>query len=154
MEHALSSLRQWRLPAHQPDVLALQEPKLTDSLFLQPGVPDLQGDQRRTLALTGGGLRVVCLYVANARLVVGNFDATPEDRDVRSLRRWEGRVLVSPVGRQAFRAMLDLGLSDAFRLFEQPGKVFSGWNYGALGSPRNSSCSYRMYKDRRGDFTR
>lgn len=135
---------------------------------VQLGVPDLQDDQRRALALTSGGVRVVCLYVPNGQavgtdkyaykldwleqtrgwlarelaaherlVVMGDFNVAPEDRDVHSPQRWEGQVLVSPAERQAFRALLDLGLSDAFRLFEQPEKVFSWWNYGALGFPRN-----------------
>ena len=68
---------------------------------------------------------------------MGDFNVAPEDRDVHSPQRWEGQVLVSPAERQAFRSLLDLGLSDAFRLFEQPEKVFSWWNYGPLGFPRN-----------------
>ncbi|MCP2015287.1 exodeoxyribonuclease-3 [Deinococcus sp. HSC-46F16] len=69
--------------------------------------------------------------------VVGDFNVAPEDRDVHSPKRWEGQVLVSEPERAAFRALLDLGLHDAFRLHEQPERVFSWWPYGRLGFPRN-----------------
>ena len=35
--------------------------------------------------------------------------------------------------RAAFRGLLDLGLSDAFRLFEQPPKIYSWWDYRMMG---------------------
>ncbi|WP_104991793.1 exodeoxyribonuclease III [Deinococcus sp. NW-56] len=75
---------------------------------------------------------------AHGRLaVVGDFNVAPEDRDVHSPKRWEGQVLVSEPERAAFRVLLDLGLHDAFRLHEQPERVFSWWPYGRLGFPRN-----------------
>ena len=39
--------------------------------------------------------------------------------------------------RSAFRAFLDLGLKDSFRLFEQPEKSFSWWDYRMMGFRRN-----------------
>lgn len=69
--------------------------------------------------------------------VVGDFNVAPEDRDVHSPKRWEGQVLVSEPERAAFRALLDLGLHDAFRLRPQPERVFSWWNYGRLAFARN-----------------
>ncbi|SMB96229.1 exodeoxyribonuclease III [Deinococcus hopiensis] len=69
--------------------------------------------------------------------VVGDFNVAPEDRDVHSPKRWAGQILVSESEREAFRALLDLGLRDAFRLHEQPERVFSWWPYGRLGFPRN-----------------
>lgn len=75
---------------------------------------------------------------AHERLaVVGDFNVAPEDRDVHSPERWAGQVLVSGPERAAFRALLDLGLHDAFRLFPQPERVFSWWNYGRLAFARN-----------------
>ena len=66
----------------------------------------------------------------HSRLVVaGDFNVAPEDRDVHDPKRWEGEVHVSPPERAAFRALLDLGFADAFRLFEQPEKEFSWWDY-------------------------
>ncbi|WP_189069658.1 exodeoxyribonuclease III [Deinococcus radiotolerans] len=69
--------------------------------------------------------------------VMGDFNVAPEDRDVHSPKRWAGQVLVSEPERAAFRALLDVGLQDAFRLHEQPERVFSWWNYGRLALARN-----------------
>ena len=69
--------------------------------------------------------------------ILGDFNVAPEDRDVYNPRIWEGRVLCSEPERAAFRALLELGLKDAFRLFEQPERVFSWWDYRMLAFRRN-----------------
>ena len=61
--------------------------------------------------------------------VAGDFNVAPEDRDVHDPKRWEGEVHVSAPERAAFRKLLQLGLADAFRLFPQPEKEFSWWDY-------------------------
>ncbi|HZH57628.1 MAG TPA: exodeoxyribonuclease III, partial [Burkholderiaceae bacterium] len=64
--------------------------------------------------------------VAHPRLaILGDYNVAPADEDVHDPAKWEGDVLVSEPERQAFRDLLDLGLSDAFRLFPQPEKSFS-----------------------------
>jgi len=55
-------------------------------------------------------------------VLCGDFNVAPEDRDVHDPKAWEGQVLVSEAERAALRALFDLGLADAFRLFEQPEK--------------------------------
>jgi len=130
--------------------------------------PDWQDPQRRILAATCGGVRVVNLYVPNGsevgsdkyaykldwldkiqafvkdelarhpRLVVlGDFNIAPEDRDVHDPEAWRGKILCSPPERSAFQRLLELGLSDAFRLFEQEEASFSWWDYRAAGFRRN-----------------
>jgi exodeoxyribonuclease-3 len=47
-------------------------------------------------------------------------------------------VLVSEAERAAFRALLGLGLKDGFRLFEQPDKSFSWWDYRMMAFRRNA----------------
>ena len=39
--------------------------------------------------------------------------------------------------RKAFRELLKLGLSDSFRLFEQPDKSYTWWDYRMLAFRRN-----------------
>ena len=71
---------------------------------------------------------------AHPRLVVlGDYNVAPEDRDVHDPRAWEGQVLFSIPERTALKAIADIGLVDAFRLFEQPPKSFSWWDYRMLG---------------------
>jgi exodeoxyribonuclease-3 len=61
--------------------------------------------------------------------VVGDFNIAPEDRDVHDPEEWKGEVLCSDPERAALRRILALGLEDAFRLFDQPEKSFSWWDY-------------------------
>ena len=70
--------------------------------------------------------------------VAGDFNVAPEDRDVHDPKAWEGQVHVSEAERSAWRALLELGLTDSFRLFEQPEKTFSWWDYRMLGFRRNA----------------
>lgn len=73
------------------------------------------------------------------RLVVaGDFNVAPEDRDVHDPKAWEGQVHVSEPERGAWRALVALGLQDGFRLFEQPEKTFSWWDYRMMGFRRNA----------------
>ena len=75
----------------------------------------------------------------HARLAVaGDFNVAPEDRDVHDPKAWEGQVLVSEAERAAWRALLDLDLKDSFRLFEQPEKSYSWWDYRMMGFRRNA----------------
>jgi exodeoxyribonuclease-3 len=67
---------------------------------------------------------------------LGDFNVAPEDRDVHNPKRWEGEVHVSAPERAAFRRLLELGFADAFRLFEQPEKEFSWWDYRLMAFPR------------------
>ncbi|MDP9109713.1 MAG: exodeoxyribonuclease III [Pseudomonadota bacterium] len=70
--------------------------------------------------------------------LLGDYNIAPEDRDVHDPAAWVGQVLVSPPERAAFERMLALNLKDAFRLFEQPEKLFSWWDYRQMGFRRNA----------------
>ena len=70
--------------------------------------------------------------------VAGDFNVAPEDRDVHDPKAWEGQVLVSEPERAALRDIVGLGLTDSFRLFEQPEKSFSWWDYRMLAFRRNA----------------
>ena len=75
---------------------------------------------------------------AHPRLIVlGDFNIAPEPRDVHDPKLWEGSVLFSEPERAAFRRLLDLGLCDTFRLFDQPELSFSWWDYRMQGFRRN-----------------
>jgi exodeoxyribonuclease-3 len=70
-------------------------------------------------------------------ILLGDFNIAPEDRDVHDPAAWEGKVLCSDAERNALTALLDLGLTDVFRLFEQEEKSFSWWDYRAAAFRRN-----------------
>jgi len=185
----------------RPDILALQETKLTDDRFpaealLEAGyhsvfsgqktyngvailsrepaidsVTDIDGlddPQRRILAVTIGDVRIIDLYVVNGSevgsekyayklhwleqvnrfiaseiqkfekvIVLGDFNIAPEDRDVHDPEAWHEKILCSTPERQALQQMLELGLSDTFRLFEQPENTWSWWDYRMAAFRRN-----------------
>jgi exodeoxyribonuclease-3 len=61
--------------------------------------------------------------------ILGDFNIAPQDRDVHNPKRWEGGIHVSPQERETLGRLLGVGFADAFRLFEQPEKEFSWWDY-------------------------
>jgi exodeoxyribonuclease-3 len=196
----LAQVLAW-LEARRPDVLGLQETKVTDDDFpaealaeagyhavwhgqktyngvalltrgsptdVFRGLADYPDDQRRVVGATVGGVRIYNVYAPNGQavgsdkyayklewfralraqlarelkrhatlLVMGDFNVAPEDRDVHDPAAWEGSVLVSKEERAALAAIVDLGLSDSFRLFEQPDESFSWWDYRAAAFRRN-----------------
>jgi exodeoxyribonuclease III len=138
-------------------VAILSKAPATDTVNAIAGYDD---PQKRVLAATIEGVRVVCLYVPNGQSIdsdkyryklewlsavtawlkselaanlklaaAGDFNIAPDDRDVHDPKTWEGQVLVSAPERQAFQGLLALGLNDSFRLFEQPARAFTWWDY-------------------------
>ena len=186
---------------NQPDVIALQETKVTDDKFpaeaiaeagylvtyagqktyngvavlsrsaqgdVQTDIAGLDDPDRRILATTIGGVRVINLYVVNGRevgsekyehklhwleavtgfvrselerferlVVLGDFNIAPDDRDVHDPQAWHEKILCSTPEREALGRLLDCGLQDTFRLFEQEEKSFSWWDYRAAGFRRD-----------------
>ena len=121
-------------------------------------IPGFADSQKRVIATTVGDLRLVCAYFPNGQAVgsekfayklnwlaaltawlkeelarhprlvlAGDFNIAPEDRDAHP--DWKEEIHVSPPERAAFRELIALGLTDAFRLFEQPEKTYSWWDY-------------------------
>jgi exodeoxyribonuclease-3 len=70
-------------------------------------------------------------------VLLGDYNIAPEDRDVHDPKAWEGNVLVSEPERDKFRSLVQLGLRDSFRLFEQQEKSFTWWDYRMMGFRRN-----------------
>jgi exodeoxyribonuclease-3 len=72
-----------------------------------------------------------------ALVLMGDFNVAPEDRDVHDPVAWAGQIHCTPEERAQFRRLLDLGLVDAFRLFDQPPKSWSWWDYRNLAFRKN-----------------
>ena len=146
-------------------VAIISKHALTD---VQYGLPNFDDAQKRVIAATVNGVRVICVYIPNGESVdsdkyqyklswlaalqawlkdemqrypklalLGDYNIAPEDRDVHDPVAWAGKVLCSEPERAAFRVMQQLGLRDAFRLFEQPEKTYSWWDYRMMGFRRN-----------------
>jgi len=90
----------------------------------------------RWCAAAEGYLRDAIGTFANVAFL-GDMNIAPEPRDVHDPAAWEGSVLFSPPERAAFARWIGLGLADTFRLFEQPPKTFSWWDYRMLAFPKN-----------------
>jgi exodeoxyribonuclease-3 len=69
--------------------------------------------------------------------LLGDYNIAPADADVHDPAAWAGSVLVSEPEREAFRQLCALELKDAFRLFEQPEKTYSWWDYRQMAFRRN-----------------
>jgi exodeoxyribonuclease-3 len=144
-------------------VAILSRQPLTD---VQRNMPNFPDEQRRIIAGTLGDVRVICGYFPNGQAVgsdkytyklawlaalaqwlaaelaahpklvlAGDYNIAPDARDTHP--DWKDELLVSPPERAAFQALLDSGLTDAFRLFEQPEKIFSWWDYRMMAFRRN-----------------
>jgi exodeoxyribonuclease-3 len=70
--------------------------------------------------------------------VIGDFNIAPTDRDVHDPAAWAGQVLVSDPERAALGALLDLGLVDVFRSFEQAERSYSWWDYRQMAFRRKA----------------
>jgi exodeoxyribonuclease-3 len=146
-------------------VAILSRSKPEDVAKDMPGYAD---DQKRVIAATIDGVRVVNVYIVNGQslesdkyqykmawltalrgymanaiaeygdvALLGDYNIAPEDRDVHDPKAWEGQVLVSRPEREHFEALIGLGLVDSFRLFEQPERSFTWWDYRMNGFKRN-----------------
>ncbi len=135
---------------------------------VQYGIPDFEDAQKRVIAATVNGVRVVCVYIPNGQEVgsdkyqyklkwlaalntwlkdelvkhpklalLGDYNIAPDDRDVYDAVAWKDHVLCSEPERAAFKGLEQLGLRDAFRLFEQPEKSYSWWDYRMMAFRRN-----------------
>ena len=196
----LPQLLAW-LAAEQPDIIVLQETKLTDDKFpaealaeagwqsawfgqktyngvailareapqaVVRNIPGFDDPQARVIAASVGGLRVVGAYFPNGQapgsekfaykmrwlealrgflaaelaahprlVLMGDYNIAPTDDDVHDPVAWAGQIHCTDEERAHFRALLSLPLHDAFRLFEQPPKSWSWWDYRNLAFRKN-----------------
>ena len=70
-------------------------------------------------------------------VLMGDFNIAPEDRDVYDPVAWAGQIHCTPEERAHFQGLIGLGLVDAFRLFDQPPKSWSWWDYRNLAFRKN-----------------
>ncbi len=70
-------------------------------------------------------------------VLLGDFNIAPEDRDSFDPVGLRETIHHTTEERDHFNALLGLGLTDAFRMFEQPAKSYSWWDYRMLGYQKN-----------------
>ena len=61
----------------------------------------------------------------------GDFNIIPEDKDCHDPAAWAGDALKQPESIAAFRALINLGLTEAFRIYNRSGGHYSFWDYQA-----------------------
>ncbi len=198
----LSIVLEW-LKAHAPDVLLLQELKMTEDKFpaadfealgyesavfgqkawngvailsrhkildIRKGLPGGDNDeQARYIEANVNGLRVASIYLPNGNpvgtekypyklawmerlrahvamllkaeqplVLGGDYNVIPEARDCYDPRAWAEDALFRLETRQKFRALLNLGLTDAFRVHNDKDDQYTFWDYQAGSWPRNA----------------
>lgn len=69
--------------------------------------------------------------------LLGDFNIAPEDADVYDPVAWAGQIHCTPEERAHFQGLIQLGLHDAFRLFDQPARSWSWWDYRNLAFRKN-----------------
>lgn len=86
-------------------------------------------------------------------VLLGDFNIAPEDRDVYDPGLWRGKILCSDQERKAMREIVDVGLSDSFRKFDQKEGNYSWWDYRSAAFRRNQGlridhilCSGPLYQ--------
>jgi exodeoxyribonuclease-3 len=77
------------------------------------------------------------LQTSEPLVIGGDFNIAPTDADVWDARAVHGGTHVSEPERAAFRALLDWGLVDAYRLREPASGRFSWWDYRAGNFHKN-----------------
>ena len=70
-------------------------------------------------------------------VLLGDFNITFDDRDSYDPVALRETIHHTTEERQHFQALIDLGLTDAFRMFEQPEKSYSWWDYREMAFRRN-----------------
>jgi exodeoxyribonuclease-3 len=70
-------------------------------------------------------------------VLVGDFNITFDDRDTHDPEGLRETIHHTTEEREQFKALLALGLNDAFRMFEQPEKSYSWWDYREFAFRRN-----------------
>ena len=70
-------------------------------------------------------------------VLVGDFNITTDDRDTYDADGLRETIHHTTEEREHLKALLGLGLIDAFRMFEQPEKSYSWWDYREFAFRRN-----------------
>ncbi len=62
-------------------------------------------------------------------VVMGDFNIVPKDDDVYAPELWRDKILCSDKERAAFDGILELGFTDALRIFATQDPMFTWWDY-------------------------
>ncbi len=71
-------------------------------------------------------------------VIAGDFNVIPADADCHAPANWRGDALFRPETHAKWQALLNLGLYDAFRIFNSQAEQYSFWDYQAGAWPKNN----------------
>ncbi len=101
--------------------------------------------------------RAAALMAAEECFVLaGDYNVIPEPRDVYDAAAWTGDALFLPETRRRFRALLNLGLTEALRATTDAAGVYSFWDYqaGAWQRDRGIRIDHLLLSPRAADRLR
>jgi exodeoxyribonuclease III len=81
---------------------------------------------------------VALLRLEEPLVLAGDYNVIPEPIDARDPAAWVSDALFLPQTRAAFRRLLALGLTDAFRACDQAPERYSFWDYQAGAFQKNN----------------
>lgn len=70
-------------------------------------------------------------------VIGGDFNVIPEDKDCHDPQAWRGDALFRPETHAKWRMLLNLGLTDAFRIHNKSGNNYTFWDYQGGAWPKN-----------------
>jgi len=131
-------------PDEQSRVIAITldtpqgELRLVNGYFVNGQEPGSEKFAYKMKWLDGLNAMLQAELLTHARLVLlGDFNITADDRDSYDPEGLRGTIHHTAEERQHFQGLVGLGLTDAFRMFEQPEKSYSWWDYRELAFRRN-----------------
>lgn len=62
-------------------------------------------------------------------IIGGDFNIIPEIKDCENSKDWENDALFHPQSRAAYHSLLNLGLTDALRIYNSSPKQYTFWDY-------------------------
>jgi exodeoxyribonuclease III len=77
------------------------------------------------------------LLLEEPLVLAGDFNVIPTERDARNPEKWTNDALFLPTTRQKFRALCNLGLTDAIRAGSDGPGPFTFWDYQAGAWQKN-----------------
>lgn len=114
------------------------EVRVVNGYFVNGQAPGTEKFEYKMRWLTGLRDWLQGELLAHPHLVLlGDFNITFDDRDSYDPVALRETIHHTTEERQHFQALLDLGLTDAFRMFEQPEKSYSWWDYREMAFRRN-----------------
>jgi len=71
-------------------------------------------------------------------VLAGDYNIIPQPEDAAKPAAWENDALFLPASRAAYRRIVNLGLTDAFRVRTRGGGHYSFWDYQAVAWEKNN----------------